>query len=56
MGVGQPVGQIHFVENIVWDPQPIIAQRSGILLCTRDPGFVEIGDSVAVVARELSPE
>ena len=52
---GEPVGQIHFVENIAWAPQPIIAQRSGMLLCTRGPGFVEIGDSVAVVAHDLDP-
>ncbi len=52
---GKPVGQIHFVENIAWDPQPIMAQRSGMLLCTRGPGFVEIGDCVAVVARNLDP-
>jgi len=52
---GSPVGQIHFVENIAWEPQPIITQRSGMLLCTRGPGFVEIGDSVAVVAGDLDP-
>jgi N-alpha-acetyl-L-2,4-diaminobutyrate deacetylase len=52
---GSPVGQIHFVENIAWEPQPIVAQRSGMLLCTRGPGFVEIGDGVAVVARDLDP-
>lgn len=51
--VGQPIGQVHFLENHTWDPQPIIAQRSGMLLCTRGPGQVEIGDCVAVVAREL---
>jgi N-alpha-acetyl-L-2,4-diaminobutyrate deacetylase len=50
---GSPVGQIHFVENFAWEPQPIIAQRSGMLLCTRGPGFVEIGDNVAVIARNL---
>jgi ectoine utilization protein EutE len=50
---GQPLGQIHFLENITGEPQPIIAQRSGMLLCTRGPGFVEIGDSVAVVACDL---
>ncbi len=50
---GQPVGQIHFVENIASEPQPISAQRSGMLLCTRGPGYVEIGDSVAVIARDL---
>jgi len=52
---GNPIGQIHFVENIAWEPQSIIAQRSGMLLCTRGPGFVELGDSVAVVARDLDP-
>jgi N-alpha-acetyl-L-2,4-diaminobutyrate deacetylase len=53
--VGDPIGQIHFIENITWEPQPIIAQRPGMLLCTRGPGIVEIGDSVAVVARDLDP-
>lgn len=54
---GEPVGQIHFVENIDREPQVIIAQRSGMLLCTRGPGKVEIGDCVAVLARDLeSPE
>ncbi|MFQ5613715.1 MAG: succinylglutamate desuccinylase/aspartoacylase family protein [Anaerolineae bacterium] len=50
---GDPLGQIHFIENIAREPQLIIAQRSGMLLCTRGPGFVEIGDCVAVVARDL---
>jgi ectoine utilization protein EutE len=50
---GKPMGQIHFIQNLTWEPQPIIGQRSGMLLCTRGPGFVEIGDSVAVVARDL---
>jgi N-alpha-acetyl-L-2,4-diaminobutyrate deacetylase len=50
---GQPLGQLHFVDNISLEPQPIIAQRSGTLLCTRGPGHAEIGDCVAVVAREL---
>lgn len=47
------IGQIHFPENLSWEPQPIIAQTSGILLCTRGPGYVEIGDSVAVLAQDL---
>lgn len=50
---GAPIGQIHFVENNTWEPQPIVAQRSGMLLCTRGPGQVEIGDCVAVVARDV---
>ena len=54
---GSPLGQIHFIQNIAWAPEPVIAQRAGMLLCTRGPGFVEIGDCVAVVARDLdSPE
>jgi predicted deacylase len=52
---GQPVGQIHFVETITRGPEPVLAQRAGLLLCTRGPGFVEIGDCVAVVARDLDP-
>lgn len=51
--VGQPIGQIHFPERLSGEPQPIIAQQPGMLLCTRGPGFVEIGDSVAVVAQDL---
>jgi N-alpha-acetyl-L-2,4-diaminobutyrate deacetylase len=51
--VGQPVGQIHFVEHIGRAPEPIMARQSGMLLCTRGPGFTELGDCVAVVAREL---
>ena len=50
---GQSVGQIHFIENFSRDPEPIIARRSGLLLCTRGPGFVDVGDCVAVVARDL---
>ncbi|MCB0209939.1 MAG: succinylglutamate desuccinylase/aspartoacylase family protein, partial [Anaerolineae bacterium] len=49
----QQIGQIHFPENLSWEPQPIIAQTSGVLLCTRGPGYVEIGDSVAVLAQDL---
>ncbi len=48
---GQPVGQIHFVENLSQPSHPVIAQQSGLLLCTRGPGHVEIGDCVAVLAQ-----
>jgi N2-acetyl-L-2,4-diaminobutanoate deacetylase len=46
-----PLGQIHFVEQPTWEPQPIIAQRSGLLIGQRGPGHVEIGDCVAIVAQ-----
>ncbi|MCB0153414.1 MAG: hypothetical protein KDF65_01365 [Anaerolineae bacterium] len=49
---GAAVGQIHFVQQITREPDPIMAQRAGMLLCTRGPGLVE-GDCVAVVARDL---
>lgn len=50
---GQPLGQIHFVEYPTREPQTIMARRPGMLLCTRGPGHVEIGDCVAVIARDL---
>lgn len=50
---GQPIGQIHFFDNLTSEPQTITAQRSGMLLGRRGPGQVEIGDCVAVVAQEL---
>lgn len=51
VAAGQPVGQVHFVEQPFWEPQPVVAQRSGTLIGTRGPGQVEIGDCVAVVAQ-----
>ena len=50
---GRPIGQIHFIQHPTSQPQTIIAQRPGMLLCSRGPGQVEIGDCVAVVAREV---
>jgi len=50
---GQSIGQIHFLENVSWQPQIITAQKDGMLLCTRGPGHVEIGDCVAVLAQDL---
>lgn len=51
---GQPVGQIHFIENPGRPPEMILAQRAGALLCTRGPGYVETGDCVAVVAQDVA--
>lgn len=50
---GQPLGQVHFVQHPSRQPQSILAQRSGALIGTRGPGFVEIGDCVALVASDL---
>lgn len=51
VAAGQPLGQIHFIEQPHWQPQPIVAQRSGTLIGTRGPGPVELGDCVALVAQ-----
>lgn len=47
---GQPVGQVHSVQQPEWEPEIIRAQRSGVLMGTRGPGYVEAGDCVALVA------
>lgn len=49
---GQTIGQVHFITQPAWSPQPVVARRTGMLIGTRGPGRVEIGDCVAVVARE----
>jgi N-alpha-acetyl-L-2,4-diaminobutyrate deacetylase len=49
---GQPLGQVHFVQHPQRPPQPVVAQRSGVLIGRRGPGFVETGDCVAVVAQD----
>lgn len=52
---GQPVGQVHFVQQPLREPELLRSRRSGILMGTRGPGRVEPGDCVAFVARELKP-
>ncbi|MDX1616138.1 MAG: succinylglutamate desuccinylase/aspartoacylase family protein [Candidatus Promineifilaceae bacterium] len=51
---GQPLGQVHFVQFPSRAPRQVTAQRTGMLLGTRGPGFVEVGDTVALVARDLA--
>jgi N-alpha-acetyl-L-2,4-diaminobutyrate deacetylase len=50
---GQPVGQIHYVDEPARNPEIIIAQRSGELVGTRGPGSVEKGDCVSVIAKDF---
>lgn len=50
----QPVGQIHFPRDPARPAKVIRIRRAGMLLSTRAPGFVERGDTVAVVAREFT--
>ena len=51
---GQPLGHVHFVQYPSRPPAPVVAQRSGVLIGRRGPGFVEVGDTVAVVARGVA--
>jgi len=54
LDAGEPVGQVHFPEDPARSPEIIVIKRSGMLVGTRGPGFVERGDCVAVTAKDLS--
>lgn len=51
---GQPVGQILYPGDPACAPEVIVARRAGVLVGTRGPGFVENGDCVAVIAKDLN--
>lgn len=47
---GDAIGQVHFIEQPLRDPEVVYAQRSGYIIGVRSPGDVEAGDCVAFVA------
>ena len=49
---GEPLGRVHTLQYPDRAPVPVVARRTGILLGRRGPGFVEVGDTVALVGRE----
>ena len=53
---GQPLGQIHYPDNLEHSSWITHAPRSGFLLCKRPPGGVERGDNIAIIGRDLDPE
>ncbi|MFQ5408106.1 MAG: succinylglutamate desuccinylase/aspartoacylase family protein [Anaerolineales bacterium] len=53
VAAGQMIGQVHFVETPGREPEVIVAQRAGMLIGARGPGFVERADCVALVARDV---
>ena len=55
ISAGQPVGQIHFLENPERMPVPILAKNEGYALCMRSPCLTQQGDCVMVVAQEVDP-
>ena len=48
---GQVIGQMHFVTQPTWPPQPVLAQSAGILMSRRSFPLTKQGECVAVVAR-----
>lgn len=52
VSVGQSLGQVHFVQHPTEEPKFILAQCDGVLIGTRGPGNVEIGDCVALIAQD----
>lgn len=52
---GEPLGQVHAVQYPGRAPVPVVAQRTGVLLGRRGPGFVEVGDTAALVGRAAEP-
>jgi predicted deacylase len=50
---GQTLGQIHYPAEPQREPELIVARRTGMLAGTRGPGFVEKGDCVALIAKDL---
>lgn len=53
VAAGQTIGQVHFVETPGREPEVIVAQRAGMLIGARGPGFVERADCVALVAHDV---
>jgi N-alpha-acetyl-L-2,4-diaminobutyrate deacetylase len=49
----EPLGQVHFAQHPENEPQIVIALTGGTLIGTRGPGFVEVGDCVALIAYDL---
>lgn len=50
---GQPIGQVHFPDDLGKPPCVNHSPRSGFLLCKRSPGQVRRGDNVAIIGQEL---
>ena len=50
---GQPIGQVHYPNNLDREPWVTHAPRGGFLLCKRPPGRVQRGDAPGEVGDEL---
>ena len=54
--IGQPVGQIHFLERPDREPAVVHARNDGIVFVVRAIATTDQGDNVAVIAREATVE
>jgi predicted deacylase len=50
---GQPIGQVHYPDDLGKRPCVTHAPRPGFLLCKRPPGRVRRGDNVAILGQDL---
>ena len=50
---GQPLGQLHLLDDFTHAPVTVVAEQTGLLLGRRAPGVTEVGDCVAVLARSV---
>ena len=51
---GQSIGQIHFVTQPAWPPQPVLVQTEGMLISRRAFPLTKQGECVAVIARPFA--
>lgn len=50
---GQPIGQVHYPDDLGKTPCVNYSPRRGFLLCKRPPGKVRRGDNVAIIGQDL---
>jgi N-alpha-acetyl-L-2,4-diaminobutyrate deacetylase len=55
VAVGQPLGQIHFIERPERSPVPVLSALEGVVCGVRAIATTEQGDNVAVVGRTIDP-
>ena len=53
VAIGDTIGQVHFIEQPLREPEQLQAQRAGKIIGLRSPGHVEAGDCVALIAQEI---
>ena len=50
---GQPIGRVHYPDDLGKPPCVNHAPRRGFMLCKRSPGQVRRGDNVAIIGQDL---